>query len=108
MSRYTLKLDPYSEIYKKIKNFLNNKNHIIIAIKNTEPHARSAAEGLVYNLLNAYEISYKQKTLSEKVFQIIISLNKDSLTDSEIKVIETAFAFSIKPSDFYTRTLWGG
>ena len=108
MSRYTLKLDPYSEIYKKIKDFLNNKNHIIIAIKNTEPHARSAAEGLVYNLLNAYEISYKQKTLSEKVFQIIISLNKDSLTDSEIKVIETAFAFSIKPPGFYTSTLWGG
>lgn len=108
MSRYTLKLDPYSEIYKKIKDFLNNKNHIIIAIKNTEPHARSAAEGLVYNLLNAYEISYKQKTLSEKVFQIIISLNKDSLTDSEIKVIETAFAFSIKPPSFYTSTLWGG
>lgn len=108
MSRYTLKLDPYSEIYKKIKTSLQNQNHIIIAIKNTEPHARSATEGLLYNLLNAYEISYKSKSLSEKVFQIIVSLNKDTFSDSEIKVIETAFSFSIKPSGFYTAALWGG
>jgi|SaaInl5LU_22_DNA_1037371.scaffolds.fasta_scaffold00524_6 hypothetical protein len=108
MSTYIIKLDPYSQLYKKLKSIFNNKNHIIIAVKNTEPHARSAVEGLLYNLNNAYELSYKEKTLTEKVFQIMVSLNKDSFTDSEIQVIESSFNFKIKDQSFYTNLLWGG
>lgn len=108
MSTYIIKLDPYSQLYKKLKNILNDKNHIIIAIKNTEPHARSAAEGLLYNLTNRFELTYKNKTLTEKVFQILVSLNKDLLSDSEIQVIESSFDFKIKDQGFYTSLLWGG
>jgi hypothetical protein len=108
MSTYIIKLDPYSDLYKKLKNILNDKNHIIIAIKNTEPHARSAAEGLLYNLTNRFELTYKNKTLTEKVFQILVSLNKDLLSDSEIQVIESSFDFKIKDQGFYTSLLWGG
>lgn len=108
MSKYLIKIDPYSDLYKKLKAIFNDKNHIIIAVKNSEPHARSAASGLLYNLINSHELSYKSKTLTEKVFQILISLNKDLLTPNEIQLIEASFQFKIRPQDHYVSTLWGG
>ena len=108
MSSYIIKLDPYSSLYKKLKNILNDKNHLIIAIKNTEPHARSAVEGLLYNLTNNFELSYKSNTLTEKVFQMFVSLNKDLLSDSEIEVIQSSFDFKIEDQGYYTNLLWGG
>ena len=100
-------IDPYSNLYKKLKCCLTDQDTISMCQKMVSYDALSIAEKLYYDLTNFYVIEFKKDSEARDVFKILITSPECLLTEEEKTFLLTNLYVKVRSIEYYKKRYWG-
>lgn len=100
-------IDPYSPLYKTLKDCFKNPETINLCQKMVGNDAVSIAEKLYYDLTNFYTIQFDKNSEARNVFKILVASEDYSFSEKEKNIFITDLYVKIKTLDYYKKKYWG-
>lgn len=100
-------IDPYSPLYKTLKDCFTNQKSIHLSQKMIGNDALSIAEKLYYNLTNFYTVEFEKDSDARNVFKILVASEDYSFSEKEKDIFVKDLYVKIKHIDYYKKKYWG-
>jgi len=100
-------IDPYSPLYKSLKDCFTNTEAINVCQKMVSYDAISIAEKLHYDLTTFYKIEFEKQSEARDVFKILVASSDYSFSEKEKGIFITNLYVKIRSLDYYKKKYWG-
>lgn len=101
-----LNVDPKSSLFNILKNSFTIESNLKCAKFFIGDETNYIINALVYNLTANYTIICEQNSQTQKILQILFSLNESSFSIQEKQKLSQVFNISIKDPEFYLKKFW--
>ena len=105
-SFFRLNVDPTSSLFNTLKNCFGVKAHLKCAQFFIGDEANYIIQALAYNLLCNYTVVCEDKSQTQKVLQILFSLDEHHFSIQEKQNLSQTFNITIKDPEYYLNKSW--
>mgnify|MGYP000845963571 CR=1 FL=1 len=99
-------IDPYTNLYKKLKDCFTDQETISISQKMVSYDALSIAEKLYYDLTTFYVVEFQKNSEARDVFKILLTSSSSSFTEEEKTLLLEKLYVKVRPLDYYKKKYW--